>query len=125
MNHDGKAMTRKQRFRCLPIGKVKLYKAEIGVLLQDIQTRLFQFRIVIVVEAIEAYDLVPTRQQALCDVKADKTGSPSHKDGLVGHGFTGFTLRASTTRCRPASSRDRASFSRRTRGRHCLSAAFE
>ena len=49
MDDDAKAVAREQRLRWLAVGEVELDEGEIGLTLQDVQTRFFQFWIVIVV----------------------------------------------------------------------------
>ena len=43
--------------------------------LQDVETRLFQLGIVVIVDDIEADDFAAGGQQALSNMKADKAGS--------------------------------------------------
>src|SRR5712671_631501 len=75
MDDRGKAMLREKRLCCCPICQVELHKGEIWMALENLNARLFQFRIVVIIEDIEADHIAAVRQQPLTNVKSDKAGS--------------------------------------------------
>src|SRR5579862_5051376 len=98
MDDDGEAVLGKQRLRCFAIGEIGLHEMELRLSIQDIEARLFQRRIVIIVDAVEADDLLAKRKQSLRNVKADETGSAGDEDLTFFHAFTDPALTAATTR---------------------------
>src|SRR5258708_5502288 len=62
------------------VGDVETLETKAGSAAQTRQARLFQLRIVVVVEIIDADDLVAACEQALCDVITDETGCAGDED---------------------------------------------
>ena len=60
---------RKQRLHAAAIGQVELYEAEIPLPLQYLEARGLEARIVVVVEIVEADDLIAAREQSLATRK--------------------------------------------------------
>ena len=64
----------------LAIGDVEPAEGKAGIGFEPRQTRPLQTRVVIVVEIVDADDLLATPKQRLGDMKADETGSTSDKN---------------------------------------------
>ena len=92
MNDHGETVLRKQRFRRCAIGKVRFHEGEAVLTLQDIDARLFQGWIVVVVDAVQANDPAAGSEQTLRDMEADEAGSAGDQDGFVAHDVTGPAL---------------------------------
>src|ERR1700704_831582 len=73
--HDlGKSVRREQVRHRLAIGDIDALEPEIGRCLELRDARLFQARIIVGIEVVDADDVVAVRQQAPCDVHADEPG---------------------------------------------------
>src|SRR5450631_1409604 len=75
MNDDWKMMLLEKRFGSRAIGQIEFHKGEIGMALQNLETRFFQFGVVITVDRVKAHYHATVRQQTLRNVKPDKAGS--------------------------------------------------
>ena len=92
--HDAvELLLREQRRDALAVGHVHLHEAEVRVRRQARQPILLESRVVVVVEVVQAHDLVPARQQELRDVHADEAGRAGDEDfhvvGVVALGRAG------------------------------------
>ena len=65
-------MPGKQRGDRRTVGKIGLHEAELRIRAQDVQPRLLQRRIIIIVEIVQTDDIAALGQQLARDVKADK-----------------------------------------------------
>ncbi len=80
VDHALRTRTRKKTLEAVPIGEVQPVKLEPGAAGQSRQARLFKPDIVVVVDAVEADHMVPTRDQALSDVIADEPRNACKQD---------------------------------------------
>ena len=76
VDHHREPMPGKQRGHRRTIRKIGLHETELRILAQDVQPRLLQRRIVIIVEIVQADDMAAFRQQLAGDMKADKARRP-------------------------------------------------
>src|SRR5262249_24844795 len=75
-------MRSEQIGHAVAVGNVELLKLEIGKTLELSHTPLFQARIVVGIEIVEAQYLAAVRQQAAHDVHPDEAGSAGDKDRI-------------------------------------------
>src|SRR6185312_10404639 len=85
MHHLDKAVLREQGLHRPAIGEVELDEAELGLTLKYGKPGLFQSRIVVMVEVIDADDGASASQQTLRDVKPDEAGSSCHENQVIRH----------------------------------------
>ena len=79
MHHTLKLPGVKHAFHGLAIRQVGLDESESLVAFQNVETRLFQCRVVISIEIVETHDFVASLEQQPRRVETDKTGSPGHE----------------------------------------------
>src|SRR5665213_243458 len=80
--HDvRKTVFGKERSHAGAIGEIELDEAEARKLGQFRKPRVFQLRIVIGIQVVDADDRPGALQQTARDVKADETGGPGDKNG--------------------------------------------
>src|SRR5262249_50223652 len=79
MNDQWEAIFSEQAGHAAAIGKIKLDEMEPGERGKLAQLRLFQRRIIIRIQIIEADDGAAALQQALRDMKADEPGCAGHE----------------------------------------------
>src|SRR5262249_17321265 len=85
MNDERKAELREHRPDRFPVDKIQSDKGETAHALQDLEPRLLEPRIVVVVQIVEADHSAAGRQEALCDVKSDEAGNPGHQYRAFSH----------------------------------------
>src|SRR5215468_8355555 len=85
MNHGRKAMPGKRLRDRRTVGELGPYKFEALVRLQDGEARLFQRRIVIGIEIVEANDAPALGQQGAGDVESDEARCTRHQYRPIRH----------------------------------------
>lgn len=78
VNHPVKVGGAKQRRHGRAVGDIDRMVGEVGIGLQRRQARLLERHIVIVVQVVDALDLMPRRQQTATEIGTDKTGAASY-----------------------------------------------
>jgi len=86
MHDSGKAMRREQVGDRPAIGDVQLHELEIGEALEFRDSTLFQPRVVMGIEIVEAQHVMSVRQQAARDMHSDEPGGPSDQDRILQDG---------------------------------------
>jgi len=66
----------KQRCHLLPIGDIHLDESEVRIFAEVAEATLLQIDVVIIVEIVDANDLIASLQQAQPNAHADKAGGP-------------------------------------------------
>src|SRR3546814_18735845 len=83
------------------IGEIELDEAEARLAFELRKTRVLEAHVVVVVDDVEADDLVTARKQALCGMQADESGAYGAEDF---HGIYKIQpLRAEDNTCRSSS----------------------
>ncbi len=85
MHHFGKTMPGKQAFRRRAVGEIDPLERKAALPTQDVEPRLLQRRVVIVVEIVETDHGAAFGQQPPRNVKADETRGPGDQYRLIRH----------------------------------------
>ena len=88
IDHGVEVALFEQVFHDHAVGDVPVDEAEVGEGLELFQPREFQCGVVVVVQAVDADDVVAAREQDLRDVHADESGCAGEQDF---HGFVSRT----------------------------------
>ena len=86
MHHLRKFIFREERSHRLAFREIELDESKSRQLGELGKPRLFQPRIVIVVDVVEADDFSAVLQQPACDMKADEAGRARYQDCVICHG---------------------------------------
>src|SRR3954447_19866255 len=78
-------MPLEQGFGSNPISKIELLEAELRIFLEEIQARLFQLGIVVVVYTVHTEDCAALRQKTSRDMKPDKAGRTGEQNRIALH----------------------------------------
>src|SRR5712671_4780462 len=66
-------------FNLVAVGKIGLYEMKIVLSLQPRQTSKLEIDVIIIVEVIEADDVITTGKQGPCGLRADETGDARYQ----------------------------------------------
>ena len=79
MHHSGKSIVRKQRSDGRTIRQIGLHKVEPGLFTQDIQPRMFQRGIIVIVEIVQPDNMASFGQQLTRDMEANEACGPRNQ----------------------------------------------
>jgi hypothetical protein len=85
MNHHRKSILRKKCPRRQTIRKIRPYETEPGVFAQDIEPRMLQSWVIIIIQIVQANDITALGQQLASDIKPNETCRPCDQNCLFRH----------------------------------------
>src|ERR1700757_3012220 len=85
VNHDRTRVLLEQGFRRRTVRQIELCEDEAWILLEDIEARFLQPRIIIVVDAVNAHDLASLSQQLLRDMESEEAVASGDQQPVVRH----------------------------------------
>ena len=85
MDHHRKSMFGKQQGHRPAIREIELHKTEPRILTQDIQSRLLQGGVVVIIKVVQTDNMTALGQQLAGDVKTNKTRRTCDQNCLIRH----------------------------------------